>query len=297
MAPAASPSPSASPVATASPNASASPSPIAGSLASNPFTVLLLGADRGSRTDTVIVVGIDPVKRAVTYASLPRDTINVPMPDRGRFGQRKINEFYRFAKGNPKRFPEGPGQATKEMVGQLLGIRVDYYALTTFDGFAHMVDSMGGVKVTVPKSVVDPTYQISSENVGIRFKKGPQVMTGPRALIYVRTRGGDNDFERSRRQQVFLTAAGSQLLSRENLLAALVAVQPGNLKTDFPLDQVSGLLTAFGLPPKSSDVRGVVLGPKTYSSKASCSCGYALEPDLPAMRQVAAELFPWAVSP
>lgn len=297
--PSSGPTQSAPPMGTPSASLSASvasPSaPSVADLSKTPFTVLLLGSDSGGRTDTVIVAGIDPVNHRLSFASIPRDTINVPLPKSGRFGERKINEFYRYAKSKPDTYPGGPGQATKEMAGRLLGIRVDYYALTTFDGFVNVVNAMGGVRVTVPKAFFDPVYQVTPEKVGVRFKAGPQVMKGPRALIYVRTRGADNDFERSRRQQVFLTAAGSQLLSRTDLLAALVAAQPRNLATDFPLGQAPALLAAFGSAPDTAEIRGVVLGPKAYSSKATCSCGYALEPNLAAMRKVAADLFPWAV--
>lgn len=259
--------------------------------------MLLLGSDSGGRTDTVIVAGVDPVNHRVSYASIPRDTINVPLPEGGRFSERKINEFYRYAKSKPDRYPGGPGQAAKEMAGRLLGIRVDYYAWTTFEGFANLVNAMDGVKVTVPKGFFDPVYQVTLKNIGVRFKAGPQVMEGPRALIYVRTRGADNDFERSRRQQVFLTAAGSQLLSRKALLASLLKAQPRNLATDFPLAQAPALLAAFGGAPDRADVQGTVFGPQTYSSTATCSCGYALEPNLAAMHRGAARLFPWAVAP
>ena len=256
-----------------------------------------MGEDWGLRTDTMIVVGIDPVKRNVTYASLPRDTINVPLPGGGRYGPRKINSFFGFAASDPGRYPAGPEHATKDMMGQLLGIRVDYYAWTTFEGFENLVNVMGGVKVNVPAAVVDPKYQVTLKKIGIRFKAGPQVMKGSRALIYVRTRGGDNDFNRSRRQQVFLTAAGGQLLARPNLLNALIAAKQQNLRTDFPITQVATLIELFGSVPTGSAIKGVVLGPKSYSSLADCSCGYALEPNLRAMRKAAAKLFPWAVNP
>ena len=181
-------------------------------------------------------------------------------------------------------------------MGLLLGIHIDYYALTTFGGFENLVNAMGGVKVNVPSAVVDPVYQVTLTDIGIRFKAGPQVMTGPRALIYTRTRKGDSDFARSRRQQVFLTAAGGQLLTRPNLFAALLAARQ-NLVTDFPLEQVPAIVAAFGSVPKGSAITGLVLGPRAYSSRAACPCGYALEPNLKAMRKIAASLFPWAVSP
>jgi hypothetical protein len=118
-------------------------------------------------------------------------------------------------------------------------------------------------------------------------------MNGDRALIYARTRQGDNDFERSRRQQVFLAAAGAQLATHPTQLAALISVI-SSLQTDFPIDQLPGLIAAMGSTPIAVD-RGTVFGPSVYESAAACTCGYALEPNLPAIQATAAKLFPWAV--
>jgi len=285
-----SPSPSPSPEVSPSP----SPSPI--DLTTTPFTVLVLGGDNGFRTDSIIVAGIDPVKRRVTFVSLPRDTIDVPLPDGGVFRQQKVNGFYDLAAASPARYPQGPGRATADMIGRLLRIHIDFYAATSFGGFTNLVNAMGGIRVNVPRTVVDPNYQVTTKNIGIRFNAGVQVMGGARALIYARTRQGDNDFERARRQQVFLTAAGNQLLSKPALFSALLAAR-GNLITDFPLAQVPALVSAIGSIPSGSIVSGAVLGPSQYSTLTACACGYALEPNLAAMRKIAASLFPWAVTP
>lgn len=285
-----------SPSPSPSPEVSPSPSPPPIDLTTTPFTVLVLGGDDGFRTDSIIVAGIDPVKRRVTFVSLPRDTIDVPLPDGGVFRQQKVNGFYDFAAASPARYPQGAGRATADMMGKLLRIHIDFYAATSFAGFTNLVNAMGGVRVNVPRTVVDRNYQITTTNVGIRFDAGVQVMGGARALIYARTRQGDNDFERARRQQVFLTAAGNQLLAKPALFSALLAAR-GNLITDFPLAQVPALVSAIGSIPSGSIVSGAVLGPSQYSTVTACACGYALEPNLAAMRKIAASLFPWAVTP
>jgi LCP family protein required for cell wall assembly len=285
-------SPSESPLASL--QASPIPSTLTGDLTKAPFTVLVLGGDDGFRTDAVVVVGVDPVKRTITYASLPRDTIDLPLPGGGVFRAQKVNAFYNYAAADPGRYPQGPGRATADLIGTLLGIRIDFYAATTFSGFTNIVNAMGGIRVNVPRTVVDPFFQITRTNVGIRFNPGWQVMKGARALIYARTRQGDNDFERSRRQQVLLTAAGNQLLTRPALLVALVGAAR-NLITDFPLGQVPALIQAVGSVSPASITSGTVFGPTTYSRAAPCSCGYALLPNTAAIRKTAAKLFPWAV--
>lgn len=281
-----SPGPSRSPTPSVSPNVT--------DLTTRPFTVLVLGGDNGFLTDAIIVAGIDPVNRTVRFVSLPRDTIDVPLPGGGVFRQQKINAFYNYAAANPRRFAQGPGRATADMMQELLGIRIDFYAATTFDGFRSLVSAMGGVRVNVPNAVVDPYYQVTSSQIGIRFSAGWQMMNGSRALIYNRTRQGDSDFARSRRQQVFLAAAGSQLLAHPDLLKALMKVR-NNLVTDFPMVQLPALLVAVEAVQAGGITSGLVLGPSRYSAVTSCTCGYALEPDLAAMRKAAANLFPWAV--
>ena len=294
----ATPSPAATPTVkpTAAPTASPTPSPTATpSLAERPFTVLVLGMDLGARTDVVMVVGVDPVSKALSFASIPRDTINVPLPGGGAFTAQKINTFYQYAKSNPSTYPQGPARATVDMVGTMLGITIDYYATTTFGGFSALAQAMGGVTLTLPKAVVDPYYQITMTNVGVSFPKGTQTLDGKRALIFVRTRQGDNDFERQRRQQAFLIAAGKQLLANPLLFGALLAVQ-GNLQTDFPLDEVPDLVSSIG-NVDGWKINQAVLGPSQYESAASCPCGYALAPKVDEMRKLAVLYFPWAVAP
>jgi len=263
-------------------------------LSARPFTVLVLGGDNGFRTDATMVVGIDPVNRRLSLASIPRDTANVPLPGGGTFAGQKINAFYDFAARNPGRYPRGPGRATADLVGTLLGIHIDYFAVTSFDGFVNLVNAIHGIRLSLPKPVVDPYYQITMTKIGVRFPSGAQTLGGDRALIFVRTRQGDNDFERQRRQQLILLAAGRQVLSHPALLGALLAAQQ-NLVSDFPLDQLPALVTALasagGWP-----VQQVVLGPSKYESAVSCVCGYALQPKLTEMRATARAFFPWAVA-
>lgn len=285
----ASPSPADSPSASPSP----SPSPPA-DLTQQPFTVLVLGADSGFRTDSIMVAGVDPVKKTVSILSLPRDTVNVPLPGAGVFRNRKVNEFYNYARENPGTYPQGPGRATADMMQRLLAIRIDYYAVTTFSGFNQLVDALGGVQITVPKKIVDPTYQLPTGKIGIVFKPGAQIMSGARAQVYARTRNMDTDFGRARRQQQILIAAGQQLLRNPALFASLLGVS-SSLITDFPVAQVPALIKTIGSMPASSIHTGTVLGPSTYSHIAtSCGCGYALDPNIAAMQKIAQKLIPWA---
>lgn len=282
------PTPSASPTSSPSPTESIA-------LKDRPFTVLVLGADLEGRTDVIMVVGVDIKSRRISFASIPRDTINVPLPNGGTFADKKINSFYNFAAARQSTYPQGPARATTELVGGMLGIKIDFTARTTFRGFEGLTDAMGGVGITLTKAVVDPSYQVTTRDVGVSFPKGSQTLTGKRALIFVRTRGGDNDFERQRRQQAFLLAAGRQVLAKPTLVVALLAAQ-GNFQTDFPITQIPDLIGAI-TKIDGWTINQIVLGPRTYESAATCTCGYALEPKLDAMRKLARSFYPWAVLP
>ena len=271
-----------------------SPSPTPG-LSARPFTVLVLGGDSHFLTDAIMVVGIDPAGPTMAMASIPRDTVNVPLPAGGVLTNQKINTFYGLAAKDPQTYPQGPGRATADMIGTMLGIHIDYFAVTTFSGFQNLVKAMGSITISLPSAVVDPYYQPAPGQHGVRFPAGTQKLDPQRSLIFVRTRQGDNDFERQRRQQAFLIAAGRQLVAHPELFVALLSAK-SNLVTDFPLDQVPSLIGAVG-SIDASNIKQIVLGPSVYESAATCTCGYALEPKLDAMRKLARSFYPWAVSP
>jgi LCP family protein required for cell wall assembly len=242
-----------------------------------------------------MLVGVDVVAKQVHFASIPRDTINVPLPHGGVFRGQKINAFWNAAAADPRTYPEGPDRAMAELVGRLLDVRVDYVARTNFEGFSSLVDNVGGIPIVLAKIVRDNFLEVSPGVFGITFPAGRQVLNGRKALAFVRIRHLDNDFERQRRQQQFLAAAGLFALRDPDTARAIIAASSGRIITDFPLDAIDDyrdMLT--GLGPSGMDT--VVLGPRTYESAASCTCGYALAPDLTAMRRAAARLFPWAVA-
>lgn len=282
------------PTATATPSPQPTPSPSSSPLPATPFTILLLGGDQHGRTDAIMVVGVDPIGKRVAYASVPRDTVNIPLPGGGTFKNHKINEYYNQAAQHPEKYPQGPGRATADAVGTLLGIRIDYYARTNFPGFVALVNSLGRVPITLPQAVSDNFLQVGPNSFGFTFPKGSQTLDGRKALIFVRIRHNDTDFARQRRQQQFVTAAGLYVLKRPDLAARLLAVAAKQLVTDFPADRVAAYQQAMAGIGAAS-IQGVVLGPTRYESKADCPCGYALAPKVAEIRAKAAELFPWAV--
>jgi anionic cell wall polymer biosynthesis LytR-Cps2A-Psr (LCP) family protein len=96
------------------------------------------------------------------------------------------------------------------------GIRVDRYAMVNFGAFESAVDALGGIDVDVPYEIYDPEYP--TEDYGTRVFSVPaglQHMDGRTALAYARTRHQDDDYHRTRRQQLVLLAIRNKVFSPE----------------------------------------------------------------------------------
>jgi LCP family protein required for cell wall assembly len=172
--------------------------------AGDPQTILLLGSDRRfgdgkdnpPRSDTVIVVRLDPDKKATAIMSIPRD-LKVQIPG---IGTRKINEAYH----------DGGPNLTVRTVRQLLGIPINHVVNINFGGFARAVNRLGCVYADI-----DRRYFNARGGPGgyatIDLKPGYQKLCGQDALDYVRFRHDDSDFVRAKRQQEFLGQAKEQV--------------------------------------------------------------------------------------
>ena len=157
------------------------------------------GSAEGKRTDTIMLVHVSESGGKPAIVSIPRDSY-VPIPGNG---SNKINAS--FAIGGAKLLTETVEQAT--------GIYIDGYVEIGFAGFAGMVDGLGGVYLCVPRDMLDPKAHID-------LKKGCQVLTGPDALGYVRSRYEDplGDIGRANRQRQFLGAVMKQAATPSTVL-------------------------------------------------------------------------------
>ncbi len=234
-----------------------------GKLLNSPSNILLLGVDlrpdhpeEGVRSDTVQLLHLDPGGGWANLLAIPRDSLaNVP-----GLGEAKINRA--FAQGYssaPTGQPLADGMAlaadTVEQFLQLpqLGQRIDYVATINFDGFAALVDALGGVEVDVPYRIVDPDYP--TPDFGTRvliIEAGPHHMDGPRALEYVRTRHADSDFGRGQRQQQVLQAMSAALRAKPaplRIFAGLRVVNAasGAIQTTLPVGRLDALLLGLSL--------------------------------------------------
>jgi LCP family protein required for cell wall assembly len=270
------PPPSASPTATLpppsptpSPVASETPAPTADPLLGTDgrFTILLLGSDYrpahpGNRTDTIMVVSIDPTTGQTAVVSIPRDTAKFPLPN-GSLYQPKLNALYQqyiSADGTA-----AAGREIKAAIGEALGVEIDYYVLIGFEGVQRLVDAIGGVDVVLDHAVSDPYYWVTARQQGVYFPAGTNHLNGTRALVFARTRKGDNDYERARRQQLLVAATVAKVrASGPAVLADLVRIGTGLVRTDLPLAQVAEIAAIVKVADVNTTQR-VVLGPRTYA--------------------------------
>jgi LCP family protein required for cell wall assembly len=246
-----------------------------------PYTLLLIGVDEragfpeeGIRGDTLIVVRVDPPGRRVGLLSIPRDSL-VDIPG---FGANKINAAYSLGANNaaelygPDAGVHDAGMAlAAQTVSGFLGIPIDYVAQVNFDGFARVIDALGGVTIDVPARLVDEEYPTEDFGVmRIEFEAGIQKMDGERALIYARTRHADSDFGRSERQQQVIHAMVDELRARGPvgqalLLPALKDSLKGTIATTLPFDRPDALFglawLASGLNP--DELNRLQLSPET----------------------------------
>lgn len=212
------------------------------------ITVLLMGVDERSqesgpwRTDTLMLLTLDPVSLQAGVLSIPRD-LWVPIPgySDGRINTAHfLGELYGHVDG-------GPGLA-RETVEYNLGVQINYYVRVNFAAFVTLVDQIGGVDIYVEETINDPTYP--DYNYGydpLYIQAGWHHFDGELALKYARTRHSSNDFDRARRQQQVMSAILERITSLE-LIPDLAKNAPeiyriigSGVVTDLALDQVLAL--------------------------------------------------------
>lgn len=176
--------------------------------------IMLLGTDRrppagGWRTDTMILVSIDPEEQIVSMVSIPRD-LYVAIPGHGKT---RINMADNF--GEAERYPGGGPALLREMLEENVGLTFDRYIRIDFQGFAEMIDLLGGIDVDVrcPTELWVPNMKSPGEYLLWRsFAASMQHMDGELALMYSRCRAHTAVFDRDRRQREVLLAIRKRVL-------------------------------------------------------------------------------------
>ncbi len=263
-------------------------------------TVLLVGVDfapgRAQHlTDTMLVATLDPESGRGAMVSVPRDLYGVPLGD-GRVYNAKLNSLMATASADTATYPLGGPTTLKRAIGELLGTRIHYFAAIDIEGLRQLIDTIGGVDVTVERTINDPRYQDTlTGQRGLYIEAGERHLDGYAALGYARSRmsAGESDFTRAERQQVLLTAIAEKLTAGNLLvtLPGLLDAVRDNVATDIPSDRIpdiAGEIQGADL----GDLEQVVLSPPEYVvAQSDPVAGYILLPMFEAISDLGERIF------
>ncbi len=219
--------------------------------------ILLLGVDERkcepppSRTDTMIIVTVDPQQKTGALLSIPRDLwVQIPGKLPGVPNENRINTAHVY--GEISKYPGGGPALAMRTVEKNFGIPMNYYVRINFRGFRTIIDALGGIDIDVPTAVRDPAFP--NDTCGtyvLNIPAGRQHMDGNKALAYARSRHGGTDFDRARRQQEVLYAVREKLLSLNAItkLPQLYQALRTTVDTDMQVWEMLALArAAWGIP-------------------------------------------------
>lgn len=203
--------------------------------------ILFLGVDsnndnsadvwEGTRTDTIILVNIDPKSKSINALSIPRDS-KVYLPHNK--GVNKINAAHAI----------GGIEMTKETIEDTLGVHIDKYIMVHDDAVKEIVDAMDGIDIYVEKPM---HYNDYAGNLHINLSKGNHHLTGKEAVGYLRFRHDAlGDIGRTQRQQWFMRGLLKELQSPATItkIPEIISVARKYIKTDmsvYEMTQYAGL--------------------------------------------------------
>ncbi len=238
------------------------------------INVLLLGSDQrpwdsAFRTDTIMLLTLNPSQGTVSLTSFPRDLyINIP-----GWGMDRINTAW--GRGGFEKLA-----ATFE---HNFGVRPEHYVLINFSSFKQVIDSLGGLNVNVGTAVSD--YR---NGYYFTISAGQQIMDADTVLWYVRTRKTTNDFARARRQQEVLMAVFEKMLSLNALkrIPEFYAIYKDNVTTDLGLTDLVPLFPLAAQLVDTSRIHHYFIGPNQVSDWITPGGGMVLLPNQEAVLNV-----------
>lgn len=266
--------------------------------------LLLLGTDQRdnekgqpSRTDTILVMSIDPATKTAAMLGIPRDTwVRIPL-EGGRWIEGKVNTAHFYGEAN--KYPGGGPALARKTIENLLGIKVHYVARIDFAPFEQMIDAVDGVNVEVEKPLKDDEYPTANYGIERIFvPAGLQHLNGTQALRYVRSRHQDSDFGRMKRQQQVLVAMREKAmgLGMITALPKLIGQFKDMIYTDLTpaealaLAKIAGEVDTTNMNSRSLDATCCVSPITTIGGEE------ALMPNPAAVKKLVSEVFTTTVS-
>ncbi|MCB2178677.1 LCP family protein [bacterium] len=228
-------------------------------------TILVMGVDYRdweagnlySRTDTMMLLTIDPVAKTAGALSIPRD-LWAAIPG---FKPAKINTAHYY--GDLYNYPGGGIALAMKTVENVIGVPIDYYVRLDFSAFVDFINLIDGVKVDVTEKI---ELEVIGKQVDVVLEPGTYALDGDLALAYARNRYNEGgDFDRSRRQQQIIMGIRDRLLSPQ-VWAMLLSNAPElyadysqRITTNIPLDDAIRL-GVLAVQIKSEDIDMAVIG-------------------------------------
>jgi len=197
----------------------------------DPLTVLMLGVDQREndvgRSDTMVVLSVNPAKRSILMFNIPRDTRTEIV---GRGTADKINHAYAF----------GGVDMSLQTVEHFLDYPIDYYVKVNMESFQRFIDLIGGVEVENP---------FAFESVGHSFPKGRLELDGENALLYSRMRYEDprGDLGRNTRQRDILQSILRHSVNLQNMtkINSMLGEIGDGVKTNVSFDDMKTFLNKY----------------------------------------------------
>ncbi|RKN84459.1 LCP family protein [Paenibacillus ginsengarvi] len=217
--------------------------------AAKPILFLIAGVDNregggGSmNTDVMMLVALDPEKKAATVLSLPRDVQLKPE----KLTSQKANYYYAYYYNKDK---TSAITNTKTFFSDLFRLPIDYMAIIDFDGFRKLVDALGGLQIDVDMNM---KYVDEEDGTDIDLKKGVQLLNGKKTLDFVRYRKSNmgtaesSDLARNERQHQVVSKLLDKLTSLGGITqwGNVLDIAGESVKTDVPEPMIRDWITQF----------------------------------------------------
>jgi LCP family protein required for cell wall assembly len=247
-------------------------------------SIMIFGSDwrpgRGSRTDVILLLILNPATGGASLVSFPRD-LYVFIPG---VGQERINTAQAY----------GDFPLTQQTFQINFGFTPDHYIMTYFDAFISIVDSLGGINVEASRNLTDTCKLPQAVEGYCSVGPGTVWMNGETALWYVRSRYSTNDFDRTRRAQEVIIAIFKKLMSLDAITRApdLYRQFRNSVDTDIDLDTAVSLARiAPGLISNPEKIRRYSVGPDQVWPYVTERGAQVLIPNTEAIQAILNEAF------
>ncbi len=251
--------------------------------------------DTPARTDSVIILTMDPFSKTGGAFSIPRDSL-VDIPDGyGGYYRDRINVVYEYGEYNYDNYPGGGFGLIRDSIEHTFNIPIDHYVVLNFNNFIELIDELGGIEVDVPDYAYDSAYNDCNgcPYYPVEFIEGLEHMDGERALAYARIRASDNDFKRIERQQMVIQATARKALDLGTVLSNpldLYNKYKDSVKTDINNLKIPGL-ALLAKQIGADNLRLVSMARATFPCQYDCSAGAVLDWDPDIVEELKALVF------